>query len=246
MFGVSKMKKSLGRFIFEFVLLFLAITAGFFVENLREDFSEKKQEKELIKTMAEDLKIDIKSLQRIIATRDARRQMLDSLTLLINSKDQRQWTHLTYVQGKKVSRSLDFAYISVTRTYEQLKNANGFRLIGNQQVSENISKYYEQVRLINQLETQELLFIELYLPICYQIFDGLVFDKIVSQDGHLLTLPENFNPPLLKSYENHLNELNGNLNNIKSVNKRLKDDEVRLTNQAAELIEFIKKEYKLD
>lgn len=246
MFGGSKMKKSLGRFIFEFVLLFLAITAGFFVENLREDFSEQKQEKGLIKTLVEDLKIDIKSLERITKTREERRQMLDSLTLLINSKDQSKWTHLTYVQGKKVSRSLDFAYISVTRTFEQLKNANGFRLIENQQVAENISKYYEQVRLINQLENQELLFIEIYLPICYQIFDGLVFDRIVSQDGHLLTLPVDENPPLIKSYENHLNELNGNLNNIKSVNKRLKDDEIRLTKQAIALIEFIKKEYKLD
>lgn len=246
MIGSSKTKKSLGRFLFEFILLFLAITAGFFVENLREDFSEQRQEKELITTLVEDLMIDIKSLQKIIATREERRQMLDSLTALINSKDHDKWTRLIYVQGKKVSRTLDFTYISVTRTYEQLKNASGFRLIESQQVAEHISKYYEQVRLVNQLESQELLFIELYLPICYQIFDGLVFDKIISQEGHLLNLPANENPPLLKSYSNHLNELNGNLNNVKSVNKRLKEDEMKLANQASALIAFIKKEYQLE
>ncbi|MGC4020491.1 MAG: hypothetical protein QM734_00365 [Cyclobacteriaceae bacterium] len=240
------MKKGFSQFIFEFIMLFLAITAGFFVENLREDYSEQKQEKALIKTMVEDLKIDIENLQRITTIRNTRRLMLDSLTLLMNSGNPDKYTNLIYVQAKKVSRFLEFTYISLDRTYEQLKNANGFRLIENQKVAERISKYYEQVKLVNQLEDQENFFVQLYLPICYQIFDGLVFDKIIDEDGRLQKLPSHVNPSLLKTYANQLSTFNGNLNNIKAVNKKVIADEKKLILQGEALIDFIKDEYNYE
>ncbi|HTH56112.1 MAG TPA: hypothetical protein VL728_08690 [Cyclobacteriaceae bacterium] len=240
------MKQSLGRFIFEFVLLFLAITAGFFVENLRENWSEKRQERELIKTMVQDLEIDIQSLDSAITLRGNRIAMLDSLTLLINSSEANQWTHRLYIFGRKVTRILDFSFLSTDRTFEQLKNANGFRLIENQKVAVRISKYYEQVNQIKQLQGVENDFTKIYLPISYRIFDGLAFDRIVDKKGRVTSFSANENPQLLKGYENHLNDFNGNLNNIKSVNKYVKDSETKLITQAQKLIEFIKKEYQLD
>lgn len=246
MLGSSKMKKSLGQFIFEFILLFLAITAGFFVENLRENWSEKRQERELIKTMVQDLEIDIQSLDSAINLRSDRVGMLDSLTQLINSLQAKQWTHRLYIFGRKVTRILDFSFFSTDRTFEQLKNANGFRLIENQKVAVRISKYYEQVNQIKKLQDVEGDFTKIYLPISYRIFDGLVFDRIVDKKGRVTSLLANENPPLLKGYENHLNDFNGNLNNVKSVNKYIRDSETKLIAQAQKLIEFIKKEYKLD
>jgi hypothetical protein len=246
MFGGSKTKKSLGRFIFEFILLFLAVTAGFFVENLRENWSEKKQERELIKTMVEDLEIDIQSLDSAINLRSNRVVMLDSLTQLINSTDANRWTHRLYVFGRKVTRILDFSFLSTDRTFEQLKNANGFRLIENQKVAVRISKYYEQVNQIKQLQVVEGDFTKIYLPISYRVFDGLVFDRVVDNKGRVTSFLMSENPPLLKGYENHLNDFNGNLNNIKSVNKYISDSETKLIAQAQKLIEFIKKEYQLD
>src|SRR5689334_15232805 len=148
MLGNSKMEKSFGRFIFEFFMLFLAITAGFFVENLRESWSEKKQERELIRTMVQDLAIDIHSLDSVVNLRGDRRAMLDSLSQLINSQEAKNWTYRLYVFGRKVTRVLSAHFLSNDRTYQQLKNANGFRIIENQRVAEQISKYYEQVNQI--------------------------------------------------------------------------------------------------
>ncbi|HTH55330.1 MAG TPA: hypothetical protein VL728_04750 [Cyclobacteriaceae bacterium] len=240
------MKKGLGRFIFEFALLFLAITAGFFVENLRENWSEKRQERELIKTMVQDLEIDIHSLDSAINLRTNRVAMLDSLTQLINSADANHWTHRLYIFGRKVTRILDFSFLPTDRTFEQLKNANGFRLIENQKVAVRISKYYEQVNQIKQLQIVESDFTKIYLPISYKIFDGLVFDKIVDKKGKVTSFSTSENPLLLKGYENHLNDFNGNLNNIKSANKYIRESETKLITHAQKLIDFIKKEYKLN
>ena len=41
-------------FIFEFLMMFLAITGGFFMENLREHYIERHKEKEYIESMVTD------------------------------------------------------------------------------------------------------------------------------------------------------------------------------------------------
>jgi hypothetical protein len=46
------------HYLFEFLMLFLAISAGFLVENMREHYVEHKREKVFIKSFIEDLKED--------------------------------------------------------------------------------------------------------------------------------------------------------------------------------------------
>ncbi len=43
-----KREKHFKHYLFEFLMLFLAISAGFLVENLREHYVENKREKEFI------------------------------------------------------------------------------------------------------------------------------------------------------------------------------------------------------
>ena len=54
-------QKILNRF-WEFLMLFIAITLGFFVENYREGLSDKEKEKEIIVSFINDIEEDIKEL----------------------------------------------------------------------------------------------------------------------------------------------------------------------------------------
>jgi hypothetical protein len=52
-------KKKWSEYIIEFVMLFAAVTLGFFAENMREHISENEKKKELIKSISTDLKRDL-------------------------------------------------------------------------------------------------------------------------------------------------------------------------------------------
>jgi hypothetical protein len=53
------------EYITEFLMLFLAVTLGFFAENLREHYVEKEREEKFIQIVHEDLINDINSLNNI-------------------------------------------------------------------------------------------------------------------------------------------------------------------------------------
>src|SRR5689334_16022453 len=51
-------KKSFKEYFLEFLMIFLAVTLGFFAEGLREHIGESAKEKQYMSTMFEELKYD--------------------------------------------------------------------------------------------------------------------------------------------------------------------------------------------
>ena len=49
-------RKKWHHYFWEFLMLFLAVTLGFFVENQREHMAEHQREKQFMQSMLEDLK----------------------------------------------------------------------------------------------------------------------------------------------------------------------------------------------
>ena len=68
-------------------MLFMAISAGFMVENMREHYIENKREKEFIKSYIEDLKQDTAKINANIKLRNAKVLIIDSLMKLFKSPD---------------------------------------------------------------------------------------------------------------------------------------------------------------
>ena len=56
-------KKKWSEYIIEFVMLFAAVTLGFFAENVREHMSENEKKKELLQTVARDFEEDLKQFE---------------------------------------------------------------------------------------------------------------------------------------------------------------------------------------
>ncbi|MGI8582501.1 MAG: hypothetical protein ACR2KX_09900 [Chitinophagaceae bacterium] len=57
------------EYFLEFLMIFIAVTLGFFVENIREHLVENNKEKQYIGSIAEDIKQDISQLDTIIKQR---------------------------------------------------------------------------------------------------------------------------------------------------------------------------------
>src|SRR6267154_106784 len=56
-------KKNFKEYFLEFLMIFLAVTLGFFGESYREHLSDRTKEKEYIKSMVEDLETDAAFLE---------------------------------------------------------------------------------------------------------------------------------------------------------------------------------------
>src|SRR6185295_9558675 len=87
---MKNMFQTMRSYFFHFFMLFLAVTAGFFAENLREDYGERKQSREYANSMVDDLVRDTLNMHYHIARLN---EAIKSITDLAN-----------YVRDKKVNQ----------------------------------------------------------------------------------------------------------------------------------------------
>ncbi len=150
-------RKDLKEYILEGVMIFMAVTLGFFGEKLREDLMEHSKEKEYIVSMIEDAQTDIISFDKNIALNKLRVLRLDTIaTLCFNYKNSQVDDPAMYDVVRYCIKYPDFA-IPVERTMFQLKNAGGMRLIQNKNAIDSIIFYDEMVKkVVNQQDYYEL------------------------------------------------------------------------------------------
>ena len=65
-------KKNFKEYFLEFLMIFLAVTLGFFAESLREHMADKSKEKEFIISLKEDLISDTAQLSYLLPMSDVR------------------------------------------------------------------------------------------------------------------------------------------------------------------------------
>src|SRR5687768_18151513 len=85
-------RKKWTHYFWEFLMLFLAVTLGFLVENEREHYIEKKRAKEYAKLLADDLSFDIAELNRSERVLNKIIEAGDSLGRLLSVDDVKKIT----------------------------------------------------------------------------------------------------------------------------------------------------------
>jgi hypothetical protein len=137
-------KKNFREYFLEFIMIFLAVTLGFFAENLRESITNHEKENEYMRAMTEDITKDtteingeIRYASRIIAGLDSLFQCLHS-TELTDSVQRR-----LYFLNAEYNRLVGVQFSDETSS--QLKNAAEIRLIRNRQVADGISFYWKGI-----------------------------------------------------------------------------------------------------
>jgi hypothetical protein len=144
-------KKKFKEYFLEFLMIFLAVTLGFFAENIREHISENKQGGVYIKSLAEDLEKDTTQYTSLIRRLAIEDSITDNIfncydTIMRNAKSTACLAHLVH----NLLGFTDFVYTD--RTMQQLKGTGGLRLIKGKGVADSIIAYDAAVRseLIHQ------------------------------------------------------------------------------------------------
>src|ERR1700733_9084694 len=135
-------KKNFKEYFLEFLMIFLAVTMGFFAESMREHLADNSKEKQYIKSMIADLKNDTAMLNDVVSNNIKRVSGIDSLSSLLNN------TSLS-VDDEKRLYILNSRYASNVAsmvwndgTIRQLLTSGNLRLMSEQGTSDSIMNYY--------------------------------------------------------------------------------------------------------
>ena len=199
-------RKKWTHYFFEFLMLFLAVFAGFLAENWREHIVERKREKEYIRSMIEDLKTDERYFTAEIVGRKQNRIMIDSLINLLSQKSRTGFEQQRmYYFARYCIASVELPQFH-DRTYDQMKSSGNLRLIHEKNIDDSISNYYfnaKEIQVnINQTQDRILAAIELE----GKVFDGMVFQQVLDKNNFIFKQATG-NPQLITDDRTTINEL---------------------------------------
>ena len=235
-------RKKWTHYFWEFLMLFLAVFAGFLAEYQLEHKIEKDRELQYIGSLYEDLKENDKMFSLVLISQRDRIDMMDSMINMLNAPTRIRGSEGLLYYFARMSPRLQTLAIN-NRTFEQLKNSGNFRLIRRIETSNRIMAYYENIQLIRQIE--ELYFGEFdhYKTIASQIFDPAVFTSMEMKDGKIVRTDQNlplqsYDPGLIKQLSLFAVYMNGSGRGILGQITELK-------HKGEIMLDYLQKEYHL-
>jgi hypothetical protein len=231
------------HYLWEFIMLFLAVFCGFLAENFREHQQEHARERTYIKSMIEDVATDTMMLTRVTNTVMVFPLVFDTICQISYSKviTDSMVTALYKYHRKYSNIILPISFTN--RTSAQLRNAGAMRLIRNNKVADAITQYWDITALVERNGSNYEEYRKDLLNFGYQLFSDEYFDrKSVVVIPILRTQPELMtrDPKMLKSYANRISHLASVIRSfyIPNIEKHL--------DQGRKLIALMKKEYHIE
>jgi hypothetical protein len=233
-------RKKWTHYLWEFLMLFLAVFCGFLAENIREHAVERHREKQFIQSFIEDLKTDTASIRQILLFRQTKTERMDSLIHLLSTQQIKGHENELYFLGRTLLRSMRFQ--SNDRTITQLKSSGSLRLIRNEQAADSMISYQKLVEYIYFNQEDDRIERRAADPILSRMFSSFVLNEMVTSDS--INRPVG-NPPLRSYDPNIQQDLAYYINQIKGSNFQIKSKLALLNDKAKNLIAFLQKEYHL-
>jgi len=125
-------RKKWTHYFWEFLMLFLAITLGFFVENKREHYIETQRVKEFARTLAFDIASDTLNMSYITNRINIQIKNTDSLAVYMKSHKPHEIRNIVLFTLTILDRYP--AYRWSRSTLEQIKNSGSLRYFGDTMV----------------------------------------------------------------------------------------------------------------
>ena len=220
-------------------MLFLAVFCGFLAEYQLEHKIEKDREKQYIQSLVEDLIEDTTSLAETINIYEENAERMDTFIKLLCSPDIKNKGSDLYYLGRRASRS--DAISLHDRTFQQMKNSGGFRLIRKQKTSQAIIEFYNRMNGIDMLVKVDFNIRDEYRNTAVHIFHPLLFNNIIASNNSVIR-PEG-NPALLTYEPDYLLTLAGMVGYMKSTRTGIVKACIDMNTAAKDLIRLIKEEY---
>ena len=206
-------RKKWTHYLWEFLMLFLAVFCGFLAENQREHLAEHKREKKYIEMLYEDLKKDTADYANDTIWWGGMIRLIDTIRMEIEKPENERNLFLLYRKASSMRSYNSFQYHD--RTIQQLKSAGNFRLVRNKFIADSVTEYdalivtglkdleaqsnviYQQVNFL-----QDKIFNSRYF---YLVSGGLIgkLDSVFRQHPNIFSL-SSVPPSDLLQYYNHL------------------------------------------
>ena len=168
-------RKKWTHYVWEFFMLFLAVFCGFLAEWQLERTIEHQREKQFIHSLVEDLKRDTAQLTLYIRFNKSILKYCDSAQHLIANTDIFKNSNRFYDYCSELVRFM--RYYTTDRTMQQLKNAGNMRLIRNWNVSNAITAYDSETKLLTELDQELNEQTTKYRNYLIEFFDLTSYDK---------------------------------------------------------------------
>jgi hypothetical protein len=243
-------RKKWTHYLWEFLMLFLAVFCGFLAENLREKNVESHRAHDYAKQLYEDLKKDTTEIASNISDNNNILSYIDSLQKMVKTiGDKREVPGSFYYYSRLVttSTSVDWS----RSTLNQIINSGNARYFQEKELLFKISEYDEIATLINSQYSNDHLFRTKTMELRSRILNSEYFDKVASivlgKGEAMLKEIKDRTYPLQNNDPALLNEfLNSCLNRKATLNYLVNNNLPRSMVIAKELIGILKKEYHLE
>lgn len=230
-------RKKWTHYLWEFLMLFLAVFCGFLAENQREHLVEHQREKKYARQLLGDLRTDSVFLLRISSALDTTIIDYKKFEAIMNSPLPTNYDILNaYIKILSL-----FSMRATATTYSEMKSSGSFRYMQNEELTNQIKKYYEGN--LEYLKTNEDLTADLFKtqmqPFAISHFRMADFDNV---NGTLLTTTPVFvnrNKESELQFMNIMNLYNAGI--VMYYDRAVKPS----VNRVNKIIELLKKEYHL-
>jgi hypothetical protein len=236
------------HYLWEFLMLFLAISLGFYSENLRESMIHKEQVKTNMRSLLSDLRSDVSFFDSVIERNHYSANMADSLINLLHNDLSN--TPDIYFTARSVTSNVGY-YYSNSKSFEQMKSADLLRFIHPKNLLDSIGNYYVSFQwLANQTELMRLKLDAVHRGNA-ALFDSYVFYNMMKIDYNVTGRYQLINKPvghptLLSDDYKSINSVSLNYHYYSSTVKFYNRTAAIQRQRAAQLIELIRKEYSID
>ncbi len=242
-------RKKWTHYFWEFFMLFLAVSLGFYAENLREGILHKKEVNSQVRSLLSDLRSDVALFDSVIDRNSFASQMSDSLIRLLHSDISN--TPAIYYAARSVTANLGY-YYSNSKSFDQMKASGLLRYIKPKPLLDSIGTYYVSFQwLANQTELMRLKLDEVHKGNA-PVFDSYTFYQMMNMPfnsfngRHQEILHPEGHPVLLSSSLKDINTVSLNYHYYSTTTKFYNRTAISQRNRAMRLIEQIKKEYDLE
>ena len=237
-------KKNFKEYLLEGLMIFVAVTLGFFAENIREHVGEKKHEKQYIQSFFEDVSSDEEKLSFLASEMDEQIRNADSIILLLPHIDNKTPANNIYMGFRGLIRQMDIHLFVNDRTISELRNSGSMRLIDDKQVSDSIVTYYKAVDAVQYLFTFLFDYKEGLRKTYPEILNSRNYDAVDDTTDRIINPPY---PLFLKSTEKDaINKVLLTVSDIRGLSTIIARHISDLHKRTSTLKKFIANKYHLE
>jgi len=181
-------RKKWTHYFWEFLMLFLAVFAGFLAENQREHIIEHQREKKFARRLLSDLKEDTSFLNKRISKLQERKiKHADFLSVMTGPAKSSDFNVMNAFDPLLKTYKSQFT----TTTYNQMKASGSLRYIGDDTLTTMLQRYYEITvpRASVDADAIDKYFMDYVVPYMIKHFQFQYFEDsspvLTEQEAHM-------------------------------------------------------------